>query len=104
MISASQTGLKKNRMDWILFFSVLTLIIVGTLAIKAHCDRIVRQRARVPRGERGCSGSFSQRSGVLPVSRCTVRARPRARNGPVRRHSRRTMERAGMMRRFAVSP
>jgi len=33
MISASQTGLKKTRMDWILFFSVLALITVGTLAI-----------------------------------------------------------------------
>jgi len=35
MITTSQTGLKKNRMDWILFFSVLALITMGTLAISS---------------------------------------------------------------------
>ncbi len=33
MIFAPAAGLKKNRMDWLLFFSVLTLITIGTLAI-----------------------------------------------------------------------
>jgi len=43
MISASQTGLKKHRMDWILFFSVLTLIIVGTLAISSSVAALPSQ-------------------------------------------------------------
>ncbi len=33
MITASQSGLKKNRMDWILFFSAIALLVVGTLAV-----------------------------------------------------------------------
>ena len=43
MISAPQTGLKKNRMDWILFFSVITLIIVGTLAISSSVAALPSQ-------------------------------------------------------------
>jgi rod shape determining protein RodA len=33
MINTPQSGLKKNRMDWILFFSAIALIVAGTLAI-----------------------------------------------------------------------
>jgi len=33
MIAAAQSGLKKSRMDWILFISALALITAGTLAI-----------------------------------------------------------------------
>jgi rod shape determining protein RodA len=43
MISAPQTGLKKSRMDWILFFSVLTLITVGTLAISSSVAALPSQ-------------------------------------------------------------
>ncbi|MFA6433469.1 MAG: FtsW/RodA/SpoVE family cell cycle protein [Elusimicrobiales bacterium] len=48
MIFTPHTGLKKNRMDWLLFFSVLILITIGTLAIFSsvavlpHQFRIVR--------------------------------------------------------------
>jgi len=48
MISTASAGLKKGRMDWVLFFSVLTLIAVGTLAIFSsvsvlpHQFRIIR--------------------------------------------------------------
>jgi rod shape determining protein RodA len=33
MITAAQSGLKKNRMDWILLFSASALVVAGTLAI-----------------------------------------------------------------------
>ena len=33
MIATPHSGLKKSRMDWLLFFSVLTLIAIGTMAI-----------------------------------------------------------------------
>ena len=48
MISASRTGLKKHRMDWILFFSVLTLMVVGTLAISSSVSALPFQ-ARILR-------------------------------------------------------
>ena len=33
MIFTATSGIKKNRMDWLLFFSVLALLTIGTLAI-----------------------------------------------------------------------
>lgn len=48
MIFTSQTGLKKGRMDWLLFFAVLALLTLGTLAIFSSVA-VLPQQARIIR-------------------------------------------------------
>lgn len=48
MIFTPSSGLKKNRMDWLLFFPVLALLIVGTLAILSSVA-VLPQQFRVIR-------------------------------------------------------
>lgn len=48
MIFTPSAGLKKGRMDWILFFSVLALLMLGTLAIFSSVA-VLPQQARIIR-------------------------------------------------------
>ncbi len=48
MIQASQSGLKKNRMDWALLLAVLVLITIGTIAVFSSVA-VLPQQARIIR-------------------------------------------------------
>jgi len=48
MITTAQAGLKKNRMDWVLFLAVLALLAMGTIAVFSSVA-VLPQQARIIR-------------------------------------------------------
>ncbi|MCM2266760.1 MAG: rod shape-determining protein RodA [Elusimicrobiales bacterium] len=48
MIATTQAGLKKNRMDWVLFLAVLALLALGTIAVFSSVA-VLPQQARIIR-------------------------------------------------------